>query len=79
MSVTLDKAARDVLSAWDHYGTAECLRGWIDIMREALAQPAAGSEAAEWLMQRCEEYQRRAHAAERQLLRLRAEQEARKP
>ena len=45
MSVTLDKAARDVLSAWDHYGTAECLRGWIDIMREALAQHEAESEA----------------------------------
>ena len=33
----LHKAARDILSAWDHYGTAECLRGWIDLMRDALA------------------------------------------
>lgn len=37
MSNSLHKAARDVLNAWDHYGTAECLRGWIDIMRDALA------------------------------------------
>jgi hypothetical protein len=50
----------------------------IDDVRAALAKPAADSEAAEWLMQRCEEYQQRAHTAERDLLRLRAEQEARK-
>jgi hypothetical protein len=35
--------------------------------------------SAEWLLAQCEEYQRRAHAAEREVLRLRAEQEARKP
>ena len=39
MSIKLNKAARDVLNAWDHYGTAECLRGWIDIMRAALETP----------------------------------------
>jgi hypothetical protein len=40
----LHKAARNVLNAWDHYGTAECLRGWIDVMRSALAEapPAPG-------------------------------------
>jgi hypothetical protein len=37
MSDAVHKAARDVLSAWDHYGTAECLRGWIDRLRDALA------------------------------------------
>jgi hypothetical protein len=42
----LHKAARDVLSAWDHYGTAECLRGWIDRLRDALATdlPAPSAE-----------------------------------
>lgn len=29
------------------------------------AAPGAGAESVEWLMQRCEEYQRRAHEAER--------------
>ena len=32
----LREAARNALKAWDTYGTAECLRGWIDIMRAAL-------------------------------------------
>lgn len=37
-----DEAVRDaaisVLEAWDRYGTAECLRGWIDILRKALGE-----------------------------------------
>jgi len=44
----LHKAALDVLSAWAHYGTAECLRGWIDRMRDAVANippPAPSAQA----------------------------------
>lgn len=32
----LHTAATKLLSAWDSYGTPECLRGWIDILRDAL-------------------------------------------
>jgi len=40
----LRKAASNVLNACDNYGTAECLRGWIDMLRNALseASPAPG-------------------------------------
>jgi hypothetical protein len=38
-SAPLHNAARNVLMAWDMYGTAECLRGWIDIMRDTLNAP----------------------------------------
>ena len=34
----LRKAAQDVVDAWKIYGTAESLRGWMDILEAALAQ-----------------------------------------
>ena len=34
----LRKAAQDVVDTWKIYGTAESLRGWMDILEAALAQ-----------------------------------------
>jgi hypothetical protein len=35
------RAAADVISAWDAHGTAIALRGWIDILRQRLAETPA--------------------------------------
>ena len=35
------RAALTVIAAWDKHGTAISLRGWIDILRERLAEPVA--------------------------------------
>jgi hypothetical protein len=43
------RAAANVISAWDAHGTAISLRGWIDILRQRLAEtpaPAAPQQAA---------------------------------
>ena len=34
----LRKAAQDVVTVWKMYGTAESLRGWMEILEAALAQ-----------------------------------------
>ena len=36
----LRKAAQDVVTVWKMYGTAESLRGWMEILEAALATPA---------------------------------------
>ena len=35
----LRKAAQDVVTVWKMYGTAESLRGWMEILEAALAEP----------------------------------------
>jgi len=35
---TLRKAARNVVDVWNRYGTAESLRGWMEILEAVLAE-----------------------------------------
>ena len=43
----LRKAAQDVVDTWKIYGTAESLRGWMDILEAALAQEQEQAEPAQ--------------------------------
>lgn len=46
----LRKAAQDVVTVWKMYGTAESLRGWMQILEAALAQqPEPAQEPIGWL------------------------------
>lgn len=50
MSDALRQAAQAALDAWDRYETHECLRGWMDMLRAALAEPApTQAEPVAWL------------------------------
>lgn len=46
----LRKAAQDVVTVWKMYGTAESLRGWMEILEAALAQqPEPAQEPVGWM------------------------------
>ena len=47
----LRKAAQDVVIVWKMYGTAESLRGWMEILEAALAQqPEPVQEPVAWMV-----------------------------
>ena len=48
----LRKAAQDVVTVWKMHGTAESLRGWMDILEAALAQqPEPAQEPVAWMVE----------------------------